>query len=757
MNFALPRPLDFDADEQADIIEMVTSLYDDGITARTRMNDDHEMYEQMFRGNLPQRDGPWDGSANLHVQCPYWLVDTISVRTTSTIFNNVPLVSCHYDDPKDAEKARQSAQLVEWHMSQKRMDLRPTYHRLNKLRCIHGVSVGLMSYVTDSMKVRLEQDMPDAIPVTYKTNPDGTLAEDSDGNPIPQAPEPKVVDQEYYRGPVLTPLDFDDVVVPLGAMNLQPNRPSNPKGADWVILRQWERLSLMFKKAQQGRGGVAPYAFMFDDDAREDKSWWIGKQPSQDRRGSGRADNNRMNRNQNRNEGRTDNNNRTQNKINPEFEVLTWFGSYEVDGEEQEVVFFISPKPAVFLGGFILSDYFFRGKRPLPEWHYQTVGTRWYSMGIMEIVKYLSAELDTIHNMRLDVGFATNMPWFAYQASSGFDPDEMILKPNQGIPVDDVNAIRFQTHQNVTSFYYQEEQMLFTLIERVMGISDLFLGTNPRGGAAARHATGYVGAQQEGEARMAEIINQDVRTFAFIAELIYELELQYGPEYRTIRLEGEGRVPTETKMSRQDLIMQGDYDFTLGPNYGTYSQSQRQQQAEIVMGLKGTSQLMNQDPRRIWEAEHFYLTANGIHGADRFIGSSDSVPSSAPKTQEEENGMMDQYYFGPGIPAPVNPNDNDDEHMQQEWEYINSDVYKAMGSPNADAHMEHLKLHQQNKQQKQQMMMQQAQMNRQNGQADPMNRAQAQIGQLDPMMGNTQQQVATDQQVSMPQIPAPPM
>lgn len=33
--------------------------------------------------------------------------------------------------------------------------------------------------------------------------------------------------------------------------------------------------------------------------------------------------------------------------------------------------------------------------------------------------------------------------------------------------------------QNVTSFYHQEEQLLYSLVERVLGITDLFLGVSP--------------------------------------------------------------------------------------------------------------------------------------------------------------------------------------------------------------------------------------------------------------------------------------
>ena len=156
------------------------------------------------------------------------------------------------------------------------------------------------------------------------------------------------------------------------------------------------------------------------------------------------------------------------------------------------MVVFISRSPKKVLGAFRLSNLYFLGHRPLMEMHYQTVSTRFYSMGIMEIVKHRSAELDTINNMRLDVGFTTNLLFFFYRASAAFDPDEVELRPLKGVPVDNIGDVQFAAMSNVTSFYAQEEQMLYTLVERVVDVTDLFLGISPTRGAAARHATGFV-------------------------------------------------------------------------------------------------------------------------------------------------------------------------------------------------------------------------------------------------------------------------
>jgi len=327
-------------------------------------------------------------------------------------------------------------------------------------------------------------------------------------------------------------------------------------------------------------------------------------------------------------------------------------------------------------------------------------------MGVMEIGKHLSGELDAIHNMRIDVGFATNLPFFFYRASSAFNPDEIELKPLKGVPVDDINDVRFPQMQNVTSFYHQEEQLLYALIERVFGVTDLFLGVSPTQGAAARHATGFVGTQQEALSRMSEVLTQDAEAFSFLCHAILNLELQFGPEERMIRLSGDKGW---TKISREQLRMQGEYDFRLGANAGMFSSFLRQQRATAILQLAAQSPFVNSDPGRRWEAENEYLLAIGETSPEKYIGPRDSVSPSSPKTQDEENGEMTQYAYGENVPSPVSPNDNDMQHLQEMAEYTASDEYRAMDFPNRGAFMAHANLHIQQAQRKQQQAQMQAQ------------------------------------------------
>jgi len=703
--FPEPDPLVLKEEERKQIEETIETLYRNSIESRESWKKRHEDYDLMFRGALDARgpeSGPWPDSSNLHVQMPYWLIDAYATRLTSGLFSQTPLVSGHYTEDDDEEVARNAADLVKWHFEPRRMNARNAWHRLSKTRCIHGRAVGSVPWAKDQIRYRVSGSKD------YERDENDLILEDADGKPKFVEGEPQYKFQTTHDGPLLVPHEWEDIIEPFEGSNLQPVSQHNPHGADWLGIRSWEPLSLIWQKK------ASTYTYIEDAEPKEE---WIEQMPSQDRSGGQiSAQNQTPARLRDRIEGR----NRDRQQIarspraraNPEFETLMWFMPWEVKGpdgpEEIECVFFYLVEPKRLIGGFPLSDLQWMGRRPLIELDFQTVGNRRLSMGICEIVGDLSSELDTIHNMRMDVGFATNMPFFFYRATSTINPERIVLRPGKGIPVDDVRDIQFPQMQNVTSFYHQEEQLLYSLVERVLGVTDLFLGVSPTKGAAARHATGFVGTQQEAMASTEEIMAGDAKAFSDLAHLVYEAEIQYGPDERIMRLQGREGPLTQT-LSRSELWFRGEYDLTLGANHGLYSSMMRQQQAQILQQQLQVSPLINQDPGRRWEAERFIFNAYGFPNPEQFIGPREAVSSGVPKDAPEENGEMDQHVYGIGQPAPVHPSDNDGEHLRIHMEHINSQGFISMGKPNLTAHLQHIQMTQAQMVQKQQAQ-QQAQM-----------------------------------------------
>lgn len=221
------------------------------------------------------------------------------------------------------------------------------------------------------------------------------------------------------------------------------------------------------------------------------------------------------------------------------------------------------------------------------------------------------------------------------------------------------------------------------------GVTDLFLGVSPTQGAASRHATGFVGVQQEAMARTEEIQSSDATAFSHLCQLIYEAEVQFGPEERILRLQGRDGPLTQS-LTRDDIWFRGEYDFTVGANYGIYSSMMRQQQAQVLQQISQTSPFVNQDPGRRWEVENFVFHSYGFPEPSIFIGPKDAVSAGSPTKPDEENGEMDQSIYGEGLPAPVHPSDNDEEHLRVHRDHISSPAFAALGSPNLSGHFAHI-------------------------------------------------------------------
>ena len=116
----------------------------------------------------------------------------------------------------------------------------------------------------------------------------------------------------------------------------------------------------------------------------------------------------------------------------------------------------------------------------------------------------------------------------------------------------------------------------------------------------------------------------------------------------------------------------------------------RQQQAQVLQQISQTSPFVNQDPGRRWEVENFVFHSYGFPEPSIFIGPKDAVSAGSPTKPDEENGEMDQSIYGEGLPAPVHPSDNDEEHLRVHRDHISSPAFAALGSPNLSGHFAHI-------------------------------------------------------------------
>ena len=156
--------------------------------------------------------------------------------------------------------------------------------------------------------------------------------------------------------------------------------------------------------------------------------------------------------------------------------------------------------------------------------------------------------------------------------------------------------------------------------------------------------------------------------------------------------------------------MAGEYDFRLGANSGLFSSMVTQQRAQALIAYAAQSPLVQGAMERQWEVAKEYLNSIGYPDPERFIGPVEAVSQGTPKPQDEENMDMAQYLYGDGVPSPVHPSDDDEDHLMKQQAFLQSDEFRQMGRPNFRAYAAHGMRHQQAIQNKQMMQTQQSQM-----------------------------------------------
>lgn len=199
-----------------------------------------------------------------------------------------------------------------------------------------------------------------------------------------------------------------------------------------------------------------------------------------------------------------------------------------------------------------------------------------------------------------------------------------------------------------------------------------------------------MGQKQEAEARLSSVLAQDARSFSFMCGLVHDLEIQYGPQFRSFRLFG-GEGPTKGQLSRNDLWFRGNYDFSLGANVGMFSQQNRHERAQAAFAVAQNSPLTQQDMGRRWEMEHEVYISMGYTEADvrKFIGPKDAVSAGTAVPQDEENAQIIQ-----GKKVSIHPSDNDEEHIEEINDLLESPTYEQLGRPKEIEMREHRARHQ---------------------------------------------------------------
>lgn len=241
--------------------------------------------------------------------------------------------------------------------------------------------------------------------------------------------------------------------------------------------------------------------------------------------------------------------------------------------------------------------------------------------GIPEILYSISKEIDSMHNMAVDFGLISSMPFGFYRASSSTSVEKMPLEPGSLIPLDNPQQdVYFPNLGARYVFPAQEAQVLQQQVERVTSISDISLGMTTSQGAA-RTATGARALLGESSANLDVYIKRMNRGWQAMLKHFYSMLVANVPDGMQFRILGDdGSSYWETIQSREQL--RGSYDFCLEANSANSNKAVTIEQANVILQTVSNPlflQLGISTPLTVYNAIKNLFMHQGIKDFSKFI------------------------------------------------------------------------------------------------------------------------------------------
>lgn len=543
----------------------------------------------------PIYDQPQDWQSNLHLPVIYTVVKTVHARMLGALLEIDPLFSL---------KARTGANEQRAPLIQEVMNYTLKSWCNNYAGVEAEVDAWIWRWATMGCGIlksgweRRYQSFPD---IVEEMEPVSVVELDEQGNEVTRqvmkmVEREKEVVQKDYDGPMLRNVDPEDVLIVGGK--------GDPQEADEVLHRDFLTAGELWSLVDQK---------LFREEAVEKVIEW-----GESRIGSDISDTIKIRRAQNA--GTMDPNSTIDA---PRYAVLERWAKIDVNGSgiPADVVLWVHDETGAILRATYVKRINKAGKRPFHKIDFHKRHGEDYGSGLAELLHTLATEIDAIHNMKIDFGLISSMPFGYYRATSSLKEEKIPLEPGVMIPMDNPQAdVFFPQLGNKAAFTAQEEQFLMGQIERVTSISDLNLGIIG-GQGATRTATGTRALVAESNSNLNVFLRRLNRGWKSALVYLFGQLQDKLPDGFEFRLTGDdGASYFRQVQSREELS--GMYDFELEANSANSNKSVQEAVAAEIYQLTGNPldiQLGIVTPLQRYEALKNLLMSRGVKDFGRFL------------------------------------------------------------------------------------------------------------------------------------------
>jgi len=341
-------------------------------------------------------------------------------------------------------------------------------------------------------------------------------------------------DVRAYDGPVVIPKSVDEWVVPWRSTNVQPPSPSNPGGADHVILIDYPTLDEIRRLHAQGF-----YDAMTNDDMdhidaaiREDPE--EGEENAEQKAIKDEFEGIHGGQGRDRPEDAQGSGKLTRLQV---------FLGWDVNGDtlqEQIVVWMIRETKTILRVRYLTEAYPSDPPlRPLASAGFLPVEGRIYAISQLELLESIHDLMKTSFDQMVDGATMKNIPWFTYRPSSGLNPETIHIAPGEGVPMNDPRNDIFvpQFTSQGETFGLNMVALLTQFAEKASLQGDIQFGRVPQGKASAlRTASGMQSILAQGDARPERIMRRFFSGFKDIYRIMHELNQRFLPAKKQFRL-----------------------------------------------------------------------------------------------------------------------------------------------------------------------------------------------------------------------------
>lgn len=317
-----------------------------------------------------------------------------------------------------------------------------------------------------------------------------------------------------------------------------------------------------------------------------------------------------------------------ESELNPEYEqdryeLLEAYVRLSIDntGIDTDLLVVVHRRSRKILRATYLYRIMETGERPFFKADFHLREGAMYGSGLTEILYSMAKEIDAVRNMRMDFGLLSTMPFGYYRATSSMTQTTIPIEPGQLVPLDNPQAdIYFPQLGNRTVFGFQEEQSLYTMIERFTGVSELTLGSIG-GQGVTRTATGTRALVGESNANLNIYLRRLQRALRGVYRYMFAMLQRRLPDGFVFRLQGDDGVDKYIKI-RTRAEIKGQFDFELDPNSSNSNPQIQQEVAQQIYNMTGNPldiQLGIITPLERYEAAKNLLQTLGVKDFSRFL------------------------------------------------------------------------------------------------------------------------------------------